>query len=92
MDPVFFAAAFTALVVVYRVYCRYTRISLADVPGPDSASFIMGVFLCICVFSIIYVVIRESERGLSRTSSRGRPQVASSIRECRSFQGRVRRM
>ncbi|OJA21638.1 hypothetical protein AZE42_12192 [Rhizopogon vesiculosus] len=42
MDPVFVAAAFAALVIVYRVYHRYTRISLADVPGPEPASFIMG--------------------------------------------------
>ncbi|KAG1795501.1 uncharacterized protein BJ212DRAFT_1248719, partial [Suillus subaureus] len=27
---------------VYGVYCRYSHISLADVPGPESASFIMG--------------------------------------------------
>ncbi|KAJ8585151.1 cytochrome P450, partial [Rhizopogon salebrosus TDB-379] len=39
---VFVAAGFTTLVIVYRVYRRYTRISLADVPGPKSASFIMG--------------------------------------------------
>ncbi|OAX37782.1 cytochrome P450 [Rhizopogon vinicolor AM-OR11-026] len=42
MNPVFVAAAFAALVIVYRVYHRYTRISLADVPGPEPASFIMG--------------------------------------------------
>jgi len=43
MDPVSVAAAFVALVIVYRVYHRYARISLADVPGPESPSFVMGV-------------------------------------------------
>jgi hypothetical protein len=43
MDPVSVAAAFVTLVIVYRVYHRYARISLADVPGPESASFVMGV-------------------------------------------------
>ncbi|KAG1737832.1 cytochrome P450 [Suillus paluster] len=42
MDSVSVAASFAALVVIYGVYRRYTRISLADVPGPDSTSFIMG--------------------------------------------------
>ncbi|KAG1737830.1 cytochrome P450 [Suillus paluster] len=42
MGPVFVTAGFAALVIVYGVYRRYTRISLTDVPGPDSASFIMG--------------------------------------------------
>ncbi|KAG0708534.1 cytochrome P450 [Suillus ampliporus] len=42
MNSVFLTTGFAALVVVYGVYRRYTRISLADVPGPDSASFIMG--------------------------------------------------
>jgi len=42
MDPVPVAAAFAGLLIVYRVYHRYTRISLADVPGPESTSFMMG--------------------------------------------------
>ncbi|KAG1824688.1 cytochrome P450 [Suillus subaureus] len=42
MDPVFIAASFAALAIVYGVYHRYSRISLADVPGPESASFVMG--------------------------------------------------
>ncbi|KAG2347348.1 cytochrome P450 [Suillus weaverae] len=42
MDPVFVAAGFAALSIVYWVYRRYSHISLADVPGPESASFIMG--------------------------------------------------
>ncbi|KAG1856005.1 cytochrome P450 [Suillus subalutaceus] len=42
MDPVFIAAGFVALAIVYGVYRRYSHISLADVPGPESASFIMG--------------------------------------------------
>ncbi|KAG1820586.1 cytochrome P450 [Suillus subaureus] len=42
MDPVFIAAGFVVLAIVYGVYRRYSYISLADVPGPESASFIMG--------------------------------------------------
>jgi hypothetical protein len=42
MDHIFVTAGFVTLVIVYRVYRWYTRISLADVPGPKSASFIMG--------------------------------------------------
>ena len=44
MDPVLLAASSIAIIVVYRVYRRCTRISLADIPGPDPASFIMGLF------------------------------------------------
>ncbi|KAG2153139.1 cytochrome P450 [Suillus clintonianus] len=42
MDLVFVTTGFAALVIVYAVYRRYSHISLADVPGPESASFIMG--------------------------------------------------
>ncbi|KAG0708519.1 cytochrome P450, partial [Suillus ampliporus] len=51
MDHVFVTAGFAALVIVYRVYRRYTRISLADVPGPDSASFITGMYIPSCQIS-----------------------------------------
>ncbi|OAX35978.1 cytochrome P450 [Rhizopogon vinicolor AM-OR11-026] len=43
MDRVFGAVGFLILVIVYRAYRRYTGISLADVPGPDSPSFMMGM-------------------------------------------------
>ncbi|KAJ8585147.1 cytochrome P450 [Rhizopogon salebrosus TDB-379] len=42
MDRIFIAACLAALVIVYGVYHRYTRISLANIPGPKSASFILG--------------------------------------------------
>ncbi|OAX37779.1 cytochrome P450 [Rhizopogon vinicolor AM-OR11-026] len=42
MDPVSVTAGFAAAVIVYSIYRRYTGISLADVPGPEPASFIMG--------------------------------------------------
>ncbi|OAX39518.1 cytochrome P450, partial [Rhizopogon vinicolor AM-OR11-026] len=42
MNPVFVAVGFTTLAIVYWVYRRYTGISLADVPGPESLSFFMG--------------------------------------------------
>ncbi|KAG1836808.1 cytochrome P450 [Suillus subalutaceus] len=42
MDSVFITAGFAALAIVYGVYRRYSHISLADVPGPESASFTMG--------------------------------------------------
>ncbi|KAG1836307.1 cytochrome P450 [Suillus subluteus] len=42
MDSVFITAGFAALAIVYGVYRRYSHISLADIPGPESASFIMG--------------------------------------------------
>ncbi|KAJ8584424.1 cytochrome P450 [Rhizopogon salebrosus TDB-379] len=41
MGHIFVTASFATLVIVYRVYRWYSRISLADVPGPKSASFIM---------------------------------------------------
>jgi len=44
MDPVFVAVICTALVIVYKVYRRHAGISLTDVPGPVSPSFIMGTF------------------------------------------------
>jgi hypothetical protein len=43
MDSVFITAGCVALAIVYGVYRRYSRISLADVPGPESPSFIMGM-------------------------------------------------
>ncbi|OJA08989.1 hypothetical protein AZE42_09936 [Rhizopogon vesiculosus] len=43
MGPVFVAVGFLALVIAYKVYRRQTGISLADVPGPESPSFIMGM-------------------------------------------------
>ncbi|KAJ8592655.1 cytochrome P450 [Rhizopogon salebrosus TDB-379] len=42
MDHISVVAGFTISLIIYGVYRRYTRISLADVPGPQSASFIMG--------------------------------------------------
>ncbi|KAJ8594234.1 cytochrome P450 [Rhizopogon salebrosus TDB-379] len=42
MDRVSVAVGAAALILVYTVYRRYTSISLGDVPGPESASFIMG--------------------------------------------------
>jgi hypothetical protein len=43
MGLIFVPAGFVALAIVYGVYRRYSRISLADVPGPESASFVMGM-------------------------------------------------
>jgi hypothetical protein len=49
MDRVVAAAViFTSLGVAYRLYRRYTGISLADVPGPESASFFMGMYISFC--------------------------------------------
>ncbi|OAX35974.1 cytochrome P450 [Rhizopogon vinicolor AM-OR11-026] len=42
MGHAFVAVGFLALVMAYKAYRRYTGISLADVPGPESPSFIMG--------------------------------------------------
>ncbi|KAJ8594235.1 cytochrome P450 [Rhizopogon salebrosus TDB-379] len=42
MDHVSVAVGAATLIIVYTVYRRYTSISLADVPGPDPDSFIMG--------------------------------------------------
>lgn len=42
MSPIFVATGFVTLAIVYGVYRRYSRISLADIPGPESASFMMG--------------------------------------------------
>jgi hypothetical protein len=73
MDHIPVAACFAILLIIYRVYRRYTRISLADVPGPESASFIMGIRISLLlVLSLADVAtIREFERTLSRTGSRG---------------------
>jgi hypothetical protein len=43
MDHISVVAGFAISLIIYGVYRRYTRISLADVPGPQSASFIMGM-------------------------------------------------
>jgi hypothetical protein len=48
MGSIFVAASFVALAILYGVYRRYSRISLADVPGPESASFMMGVSSLSC--------------------------------------------
>ncbi|OAX34712.1 cytochrome P450 [Rhizopogon vinicolor AM-OR11-026] len=42
MDPVFVAVGFAAVIIIYRVYHRYTDISLAHIPGPEPTSFMMG--------------------------------------------------
>jgi hypothetical protein len=73
MNLVSVAVGFAVLAIVYRVYRRYTGISLADVPGPESPSFIMGTSIPFYWFSLspISVVIREYEGALPRTGSRG---------------------
>jgi hypothetical protein len=48
MDHVSVAVGAAALILVYAVYRRYTSISLADVPGPEPASFIMGMSVPFC--------------------------------------------
>jgi len=50
MDPLsqVAAASFASLVVVYTVYRRYAGISLADIPGPEPASFLMGMLISFC--------------------------------------------
>jgi hypothetical protein len=48
MDHVSVAVGAAALILVYTVYRRYTSISLADVPGPEPASFIMGTSIYFC--------------------------------------------
>ncbi|KAJ8586565.1 hypothetical protein M405DRAFT_351390 [Rhizopogon salebrosus TDB-379] len=55
MDHIFTAACLAAPVIVYGVYHWYTHISLANIPGSKSASFILD---------------REFERTLSRTGRR----------------------
>ncbi|PBK64059.1 hypothetical protein ARMSODRAFT_962545 [Armillaria solidipes] len=37
--------AFLVLSVFYAVYRQITRISLRDVPGPTSTSFLYGIYL-----------------------------------------------
>ena len=67
IDSVFVATALTAVVIVYRAwaYRQPTRISLADVSGPESASFTMSRSLLFVVLSMADVAVRESERILS---------------------------
>jgi len=50
MDPLsqVVAAGFASLVVVYTAYRRYVGISLADIPGPEPASFLMGMLISFC--------------------------------------------
>ena len=52
MNLVSVAVGFAVLAIVYRVYRRYTGISLADVPGPESPSFIMGTSIPFYWFSL----------------------------------------
>lgn len=43
MDPLIYGLVFAISTwVVYSTYRRYTRISLADIPGPKSDSFWLG--------------------------------------------------
>jgi hypothetical protein len=48
MEHVSVAVGAATLIIVYTVYRRYTSISLAGVPGPDPASFIMGMTIPLC--------------------------------------------
>ncbi|OAX35971.1 cytochrome P450 [Rhizopogon vinicolor AM-OR11-026] len=42
MDWVSVAVGFATLAIIYKIYRRYNGISLSDVAGPESPSFIMG--------------------------------------------------
>ncbi|KAJ7111272.1 cytochrome P450 [Mycena epipterygia] len=43
MDPLFqFAAALLGVLVIYSIVHRWTRISIADIPGPEPESFLLG--------------------------------------------------
>ncbi|KDQ51422.1 hypothetical protein JAAARDRAFT_41090 [Jaapia argillacea MUCL 33604] len=42
MDSLLVAGAFSAIVALYLAYRRSSRISLADVPGPEPESFLLG--------------------------------------------------
>lgn len=55
MDLFYVAVSFAAVVIVYWVYRRYTRISLADIPGPEPASFLMGISIPIYWFSPLLI-------------------------------------
>lgn len=48
MGSIFVATSFVALAIVYGAYRRHSRISLADVPGPEPASFMMGMSSLSC--------------------------------------------
>ena len=69
MDPVLVAIICAALVIVYNVYRRYTGISLTDVPGPVSPSFIMGT-LPLLILSFADVAIRKHEGARPRAGRR----------------------
>src|SRR5882757_3955763 len=43
MDWVSVAVGFATLAIIYKIYRRYNGISLSDVAGPESPSFIMGM-------------------------------------------------
>lgn len=32
-----------ALAILYKVYLRFRRISISDIPGPEAESFIIGM-------------------------------------------------
>ncbi|KAH7922165.1 cytochrome P450 [Leucogyrophana mollusca] len=42
MGQLFLTAAFAAVLLTYGVYRRYSRVSLAKIPGPKPASFLLG--------------------------------------------------
>jgi hypothetical protein len=71
IDHVSVAVGAAALIIVYTVYRRYTSISLGDVPGPEPASFIMGISIPFYWFSTADVTLREHEGALPRAGRGG---------------------
>jgi len=71
MGHAFVAVGFLALVMAYKAYRRYTGISLADVPGPESPSFFMGMSIpFLLVHHCLRALNREYEGALPRAGSR----------------------
>jgi hypothetical protein len=61
MDHIFTAACLAAPVIVYGVYHRYTHISLANIPGSKSASFILGTSISLSPVPSLAESTGESE-------------------------------
>lgn len=63
MDPVISYGLLCAI-VLYILYKRATRISLADIPGPEPESFFLGEYhlaaLYVCVINEVVLGSRQS--------------------------------
>lgn len=49
IPPIFAFITLSGFAALYALYRRYTRISIAHIPGPRSESFILGMLMAYVV-------------------------------------------